>query len=341
VADGGARARRRAAATAAGFALALALAPLIPLVAAAPLGPATPGAAPPAATLPFGYIVSPSAGRPGEVVRIELLTNLRQATGRILTTTLPTIRFWWSREPSIQTVGRIDDHGNVLAELVVPFSAGRGLDPIIVGVDVPPTPTPTPADTTPPVIKSTDTNAGQLCLPPGTPDRVTFFASVFDDVEVAQVTVFYRRPGDSSFQSLPMTQVDSGSYRATLVVDESDEWFPTKLTDRLVYFVTATDTSGNSSQSPVRVASQIVDCATPAPSGPVIFFATLPPFIFSTPTPPVINVAPDAGALGVAFGLDPRGARPVGLAADVLPVRILGELPFVVTKSAGPPNWQH
>lgn len=333
------KARRRAAFTAAGFALALAMAPFIPLVAAAPAAPATPAPVRAAAPLPFGYIVSPSAGRPGEVVRIELLTNIRQTTGRLFAANLPTVRFWWKREPDIQTIGRIDDQGNVLAELVVPFSAGRGLDPIVVAVDVPPTPTPTPADTTPPVIKGVDWNTSTLCLPPGTPDRVTFFASVFDDVGVGQVTLFYERPGDTTFQSLPMQLVGS-TYRATLVVNDDDAWFPTESTDRLTFYVVAQDTSGNAAQSPQRTAIQVTTCATPTPTGPVIFLP-LPPLILATPTPPVINVAPGAGELGAAFGLDPRGERPVDPAAESLPIRILGELPFVVTISAGPPVWEH
>lgn len=336
--------RRRAASTAAGFALALAIAPFIPLVAAAPAAPATQAPARPAASLPFGYIVSPGAGRPGEVVRIELLTNLRQTTGRILTTRLPTIRFWWSREPAIQTIGRFDEQGNVLAELVVPFSAGRGLDPIVVAVDVPPTPTPTPRDTIPPVIKGIDWDTNTLCVPTGTPDRVTFFASVTDDTAVTKVILFYKRPGDSQFQSLDMTLV-GGTYRATLVVNQDDQWFPTETTDQLTFSVAALDTANLSTQSPPRTAIHIdTECAPPSPTGPVIFLGTLPPIFFPTPTPvpgPIINSGPNAGELGAAFALDPPGARPVDPGAEALPIQVLGELPFVVTKSAGPPNWQH
>jgi hypothetical protein len=230
----------------------------------------------------------------------------------------------------------------VLAELVVPFSAERGLDPIVVGVDIPPTPSPTPADTTPPVIRGPIPDVKVLCIPPGTPDRVTFTATVIDDVGVAQVTLFYKRPGDSSFQSVTMQPVGGSTYQATVIAQDDDPWFPSDSTDQMTFFATAMDTSHNSAQSPARTGVTVnPECAPPSPTGPIIFIP-IPPIIIATPTPPVINFVPEPGLLGAGPGLGLPGMPPGALPAQVaIRTQIVGELPFVVTRSAGPPVWEH
>lgn len=110
-------------------------------------------------------------------------------------------------------------------------------------------------DRTAPEISDISTSGKVLVISDCPATSVTITTRVQDASEVAHVVLWYRLGSDQPFASIPM-QVEEGLYAAS--VEGSD--LQGNGYGSLQFYITAEDSSGNSSKSPLDTSIQFLPC---------------------------------------------------------------------------------
>lgn len=129
----------------------------------------------------------------------------------------------------------------------------------------------------------------------------TFLARVYDDVEVVDVTLYYRQSAVANFQQIPMRPLLDSLGEYMIAIETSDSEYP-----GLQYYIEAVDAAGNVTNRGFSYAPIVLPLEKSAePAAPA-----------GTATAPVIAQAPEASSQG-ARGFSSQGLL-IGLGALVL-----------------------